>query len=104
MALTAHEAIRLYDGLSYGLEAAARLAWNEGRSDEAVRLLGAADGLRNEAGVPIWGGRLTRFETLVGSVRGGVGDEAFAAVWAEGHALGFEAALEAARRALDSSG
>jgi len=84
VALTAHEAVRLYDGLSYGLEAAARLAWNDGRSEDAARLLGAADGLREEVGVPIWGPRLSRFETLVGSVRNAVGDDAFAATWAEG--------------------
>jgi predicted ATPase len=97
-ALRAHAAVRLYDGLSYGLEAAAGLAVHGERPDEAARLLGAADWLRCEVGVPIWGPRLTRFEALVGSAREAVGDEAFAARWAEGRALGFDGALEAANR------
>jgi hypothetical protein len=100
IALTAHEAVRLYDGLSYGLEAAARLAWHDGRSDDVARLLGAADGLRDEVGVPIWGPRLTRFETLVRSVRNAVGETAFEAAWAEGRALGFDASLATARGVL----
>jgi len=100
IALTAHEAVRLYDGLSYGLEAAARLAWNDGRSEDAARLLGAADGLRDEVGLPIWGPRLSRFETLVQSVRNAVGDAAFEAAWVEGRELGFDASLATARDVL----
>ena len=82
-----------------GLEAAARLA-DDGRSEDVARLLGAADGLRSEVGVPIWGPRLTRFETLKGSLRQRLGEEAFGIVWAEGQALGFDASLGAARRAV----
>jgi hypothetical protein len=100
VALRALEAVRLQDGLSYGLETAAQVAWGEGRSEEAARLLGAADGLREEVGVPIWGPRLTRFEALVGSVRGALGDDEFAAVWTTGRQLDFDAALEAARGVL----
>jgi len=44
IALTAHQAVWLYEGLSYGLEAAARLAWSDRRSEDAARLLGATDG------------------------------------------------------------
>jgi len=100
IALTAHEAVRLYDGLSYGLEAAARLAWSDGRCDAAARLLGAADALRVEVGLPIWGPRLSRFATLVRSVRTAIGDAAFEAAWLEGRALGFDPALATAREVL----
>ena len=100
MALTAYEAVRLYDGASYALEPAALVADAAGRSVDAARLLGAADGLRSEAGVPIWGPRLTRFETLKGSLRQRLGEKAFGIVWAEGQALGFDASLGAARRAV----
>jgi hypothetical protein len=48
--LTGYEALRLQDGAAYALEPAA--------------LVADADGLRSEAGVPIWGPRLTRFQTL----------------------------------------
>jgi predicted ATPase len=99
-ALTAYGAIRLHDGLSYGLEAAARLAWSESHPGEAARLLGAADGVRDEAGLPIWGARLMRFETFAESVRDALSGEAFATSWAEGRALGFDAALEAALRVV----
>ena len=79
------------------LETAAKLASS---ADEAARLLGAADRLREEIGVPIWGPRLTRFEELVGSVRDALGSDAFAAAWVAGQALDFDAALEVARRVL----
>jgi predicted ATPase len=95
-ALTAYGPIRAHDGVSYALEAAARLLWNDNRADEAARLLGAADGVREEGAVPIWGARLTRFEAFVASARAALGDEAFEASWAEGRALGFDAALKAA--------
>ena len=100
VALAAHEAARLYDGLSYGLEATAGLAQSDGRFEEAARLLGAADGLREEVGVPIWGSRLTRFEAHVAAVRTALGDQRFDASWAEGRALGFDRALEHGRRVL----
>ena len=103
VALAAHEAVRLYDGLSYALEAAARLSWNDGRPVDVARLLGAADGLRKAVEVPIWGPRLSRFEAFVGSAREALGEEGFGVAWAEGQALGFESALEAARRMLHPS-
>jgi hypothetical protein len=79
VALAGYEAVRLYDAVSYALEPAALVADAAGSSLDAARLLGAADRLRSEAGVPIWGPRLSRFETLRGSLRHrlgkrGVGD------------------------------
>jgi tetratricopeptide (TPR) repeat protein len=104
VALTACETVRVYDGLSYGLEAAARYAWGQGDVENAARLLGAADGLREEAGVPIWGARLTRFETFADSLRRALDVERFDAAWSGGRALGFDPALDAARRVLGSPG
>jgi predicted ATPase len=63
------EALQLYDGASYALEPAALVAVANGESENAARLLGAADQLRHEAGIPIWGPRLDRFETLKSSAR-----------------------------------
>ena len=100
VALNAHEAVRLYDGLSYGLEVAVGLELSAGRAEDAARLLGAADGLRDEVGVPIWGPRLARFESFVVDVRAQVGAARFDTLWAEGRVLGFDGALAAARRAL----
>jgi predicted ATPase len=103
VALTAYESVRLYDGLSYALETAARIAVLAEHSEDATQLLGAADALRNEAAIPIWRPRLTRFETLVGSVRATLGDAAFDANWEEGHTLRFDAALERARCTVRSA-
>jgi predicted ATPase len=103
-ALTAYGPIRAHDGVSYALEVAARLVWNDNRPDEAACLLGAADGVREEGAVPMWGAWLTRFEAFVSSVRTALGDEAFEASWAEGRALGFDGALEAAFRVTRSGG
>jgi predicted ATPase len=103
IALTAHAAVRLYDGLSYGLEAAAGLASSEGRSEEAVQLLGAADGLRDEVGVPIWGPRLTRFRAHTASLRDALGADVFDSCWAEGRALDYDSALAHARATLRPS-
>jgi predicted ATPase len=100
VALTAHERVRLYDGASYAFEAAALVADAAGNSADAARLLGAADGLRIEAGIPIWGPRLTRFETMKGLVRDALGEEAFEVAWTDGQALGFDASLETARRVV----
>jgi hypothetical protein len=97
VALQAHEAVRLVDGLSYGVEAAARLSAADGRAQDAARLLGAADSLREEAGVPIWGARRARFDAFVDGLRGEAGDDAFDAAWAEGRSLGFDGAVRAAR-------
>jgi hypothetical protein len=101
VALTAHKAVRLYDGASYAFEAVAQVADDAGRGEDAARLLGAAAGVRNEAGIPIWGPRLSRFETLKASVRDALGDErGFESAWTDGQTLGLDASLEAAYRAL----
>jgi predicted ATPase len=99
VALTAYEAIHLYDGLSYALETVARIAMADHPAD-AARLLGAADALRDEAAIPIWGPRLTRFQTLVSSVRATLSDAIFDTKWEEGRTLRFDAALEHARITL----
>jgi predicted ATPase len=104
VALTAYEAVRFEDALSYALEATARLEWSRGRSEETARLLATADGLRDEIGLPIWGARLTRFRALAASVREALGDERFDSTWADGRAVGFDAALDQARRALHPTG
>ena len=100
VALKACEAVQLYDGASYALEPAALVANATGKSKDAARLLGAADKLRSDAYIPIWGPRLNRFETLKGSLRHGLGEEAFETAWEEGQALSFYPSLDAARRAV----
>ena len=50
--------------------------------------------------MPIWGPRLTRFESLVAIVRGALEEQLFETLWAEGRTLGYNGALKAARHAL----
>jgi predicted ATPase len=100
VALEAYEALQLYDGAAYALEPAALVAEATDRSEEAAGLLGAADRLRSDAGVPIWGPRLNRFEAMQDSLRSRLGGEAFERAWTEGQGLGFTASLDAARQAL----
>jgi hypothetical protein len=97
IALTAFEAVRLEVGTSYALESAAVVAEASGEREVAARLLGAADKLRSEVEVPIWGPRLSRFETLKRSMKDALGEEGFAIAWTEGRALDFDASLDAAR-------
>jgi predicted ATPase len=100
VALKAYEAVRFEDALSYALEAAGRLEWGRGSAEETARLLATADGLRDVIGLPIWGARLTRFQTLAASAREALGDELFNSTWADGRGLDFDAALDRARSAL----
>jgi hypothetical protein len=46
------------------------------------------------------GARLTRFEALVETLRRALGVERFDAAWSGGRALGFDPAIDAARRVL----
>ena len=63
----------------------------------------AADGLRTEVGVPIWGARGSPVSRR-SSPAPALGSEIFASAWAEGRALDYDAALEHARRALCPTG
>ncbi len=62
----------------------------------AVRLLGAAAALRQALGVPVSRVDRPTFERAVAAVRAGVGEDAFAAAWAEGRALPLDEAIEVA--------
>jgi hypothetical protein len=83
---------------------AAVLSHAAGQPGDAVRLITAADAADSQAGEPIPGTRYSsvRDEQLRG-LRGSLGDAAFAAAWAEGQALSFDAAFALARAALDET-
>jgi non-specific serine/threonine protein kinase len=61
---------------------------------EAVRLAGAADALRNLIGMPASARSRSAFASDLTAVRTQLDEAAFAAAWAEGHALSSEQAIE----------
>jgi hypothetical protein len=70
-----------------GLEGLARVAAAQGQAGRAGRLCGAAEALREALGVPLPPDELTGQDRAVQAMRQALGEEAFAAAWAEGRAL-----------------
>jgi tetratricopeptide (TPR) repeat protein len=70
------------------------LGVSEERGKRAVRLLAAADALQNTTEVTLAVAEQAEFDQLVKGLRGNLGDEAFAAAWAEGRAMTLEQAIE----------
>jgi hypothetical protein len=66
----------------------------------AVRLFAAAEASRASIGTPLDFLDLDEYETCLQAVRSALGEEAFAAAWAEGRALTLE---QAVARALEDS-
>lgn len=81
------------------LEGMAGVANGQGQAARAARLLGAADVLRTGMGAPLppvdWPGH----ERLLTAVRAALGEDAFAAAWAEGQGMGWETAVSYALEA-----
>ena len=68
--------------------------------ERAVRLWGAADGLREAAGTTIWPGDRAEYDVLLAAARSRLGEAVFGTHWAQGHALTIdEAAAHALREA-----
>ena len=75
------------------LEGMARVAAVQGRPGWAARLLGASAALREEMGAPLSQIRQTDHDRAVDAARAALGEEAFAAAWAVGHAMSLEEAI-----------
>jgi predicted ATPase/class 3 adenylate cyclase len=84
-------------GSALSLEALARLASAQGQVERAARLFGAAAALREAIGTPLLPDWLPEWHTdrerLVAAARAELGEEAFAAAWAQGRALTLEEAV-----------
>ncbi len=74
-------------------DALAEVAAGLGSSEEAARTLGAAHRLREELGLERWALDAPRFAALEVSLRESLGDDTFAAAWAEGRQLGLDEAV-----------
>ena len=82
-------------GITGGLEALAELVGSRGRKEQAARLYGAAEALREAIGdFPLQDYHRDAYDQSVAALRAGLGEEAFAAAWAEGRAMSVEDAVE----------
>ena len=96
------ECLRIYRevgdkrGIAESLGEFASLARTEGRDASAVRLWGMVDTLRIGIGAPLPPNRQEYQDHQMAAVRGSLGEEAFAAAWAEGCAFTLEEAVACA--------
>jgi hypothetical protein len=65
----------------------------QAQSERAARLFGAAEALREAIGTPLPPADRAEHDRSVAAVRTALGEEAFAAAWAEGRALTLEHAV-----------
>jgi non-specific serine/threonine protein kinase len=84
-------------GIAQSLDALGRLAVTSGQAEHGARLLGAVEALCALTGAQILAGDDQR-RALAGARRA-LGEEAFAAAWAEGRSLRLDQAIALARRA-----
>jgi hypothetical protein len=71
----------------------------QGRPERAARLLGASAALRDDMGAPLAPTSRADHDHAANAARAALGEDAFAAAWAVGHAMSLE---EAITDALDS--
>jgi hypothetical protein len=83
-------------GIAASLEGLAAVNRAPGQPGRAVRLLGAAEALREWVGVPLPPTEQANYELLVAAIHAALGEEAFAAAWAAGRALSLEDAVSLA--------
>ncbi len=80
-------------GIANALEELAKLAGVKGQRERAVRLLGAAESLREAIGAPMYLPERSDYEQIVTELRFALGDEAFAVAWEEGRTMTLEQAI-----------
>ena len=78
------------------LEGMARVLAEQGRPERAARLLGSSAALREEMGRPLTPIARTDHDHAVNASRTELGEDAFAAAWARGHAMPMEEAISSA--------
>ena len=75
------------------LEGLASVVVVQGDAELAARLLAGASALRTQMGTPVWPVDQADVEQTLAAARSMLGDNAFAAVWAEGQTLALEQIL-----------
>nr|WP_309696654.1 tetratricopeptide repeat protein [Armatimonas sp.] len=85
-------------GVAEGFEGVATALRNMGEVRRAATLLAAAGALRESIGLPLTGIKQVEYDTEVAKARAQMGEEPFAAAWAQGRTLSWEQALALALR------
>jgi tetratricopeptide (TPR) repeat protein len=91
------EQVRDRAALAYCLEGLAVVANVRGEAERCARLIGAAEGLHEAVGIPVYVYyelHRSPYESTVAAVRSQMGEEAFEAARADGRAMTFEQAVE----------
>lgn len=78
------------------LEGLARVRIEQGQTELAVRLLGAAESLRQATGAPLAPVEKEEWERETAGLRAAMSEEAFRALWAEGGAMTLDQVLKVA--------
>jgi hypothetical protein len=82
------------NGISYSLEALARLSWAAGSSARAARLWGASESLREAVGAPRSPSERAAYDRDRAAAREALGETAFDFAFSEGRAMTWEQAAE----------
>jgi hypothetical protein len=85
--------------MAHALEGLARVAGAHREAQRAAQLYAAAAALREALGAPVAPADRADHERRVAAVRACLGEEGFAASWAEGRAMGLEEAIASALQA-----
>src|SRR5436853_427788 len=80
-------------GLASGVDAFGQLAAAEHQPARAARLMGAAEALHEALHIPVPYCSRADHDRAVAAARAALGEEAFAAAWAEGRAMTLEQAI-----------
>jgi predicted ATPase/DNA-binding XRE family transcriptional regulator len=94
--VTLSEQMRDRANVAYCLEGLAVVANARGEAERSGRLIGAAEGLHEVVGVPVYlyyEPHRSRYERTVAAVRSQLGDEGFEAAWSGGRSMTFEQAV-----------
>jgi predicted ATPase/class 3 adenylate cyclase len=89
--------------IAHQLESLGSVSQSRAEPLRAARLLGAAEVLREQSGSVMLDFERAAYEPMVAGVRAALGEVAFAAAWADGRAMGLDAAVELALAELGPS-
>jgi hypothetical protein len=82
--------------VAYVIENLGGVAAYAGRSEQATRLFGAADKLRDDLNAPLPSGEKVAYDRYVNEAREALGEERFTSLWAEGRSMSVEEAMDEA--------
>jgi hypothetical protein len=80
-------------GIAHCLEGWASVAGGAGRPEQAARLFGAAEALRDLTNTPRPPADVADYDRTLAALRAALGEEAFAAAWAAGQAMSLDEAV-----------